>query len=161
VLQLRDRAVGSAVENLKNLQGRTGPVGENGPQIVASLESSVDNLSELLGEIALLAKNLNNKDGTIGKLIHDDALYNELAGVVGKASETMVTVKQTVARTTQTIDQATGAVADIRKLINDPLISRRIQMILDNVWVFTDKIARDPARVARGIVPRNRETPLK
>ena len=25
----------------------------------------------------------------------------------------------------------------------------------------TDKLARDPARVARGIVPNNRETPVK
>ena len=111
------------------------------------MEASADNLSELLGEIALLSKNLNSKDGTIGQLIHDDKLYQELAGVVSQLS--------------QTVSQATGTVSDVRRMINDPLIMRRIRQILDNVWIATDKIARDPARVARGIIPRNREIPVK
>jgi hypothetical protein len=46
-------------------------------------------------------------------------------------------------------------------MINDEFIQRRIRQILDNIWVLTDKIARDPARIARGIVPKNREVPVK
>jgi len=140
ILQVLEIAVRSADENLKNLQGLTGPLGERGPEIVDSIESGVDNLSELLGETALLAKSLNRKDGTVGKLIHDDELYQKLVG---------------------TVTQASSAISDVRMTINDPEIQRRIRQILYNVWVFSDKIARDPARVARGIVPRNREVPLK
>ena len=140
IMEALDRAVTSADENLVNLQGFTKPLGERGPDIVASIESGVDNLSELLGETALLAKNINNSDGTIGKLINDDQLYNQLAGTIGQAS---------------------SAVRDVRMLINDPIIQRRIRQIIDDVHVFTDKIARDPARVARGIIPKNREMPLK
>ncbi|NOY30385.1 MAG: MCE family protein [Planctomycetes bacterium] len=140
ILQVLETAVGSADQNLKNLQGLTKPLGERGPEIVNSIESGVSNMSELLGEVALLAKNINNSDGTLGKLINDDALYNQLAGTVGQAS---------------------GAMRDIRLLINDPEMRRRIRQILDDIRVFSDKIARDPARVARGIVPRNRELPIK
>ena len=147
IMQVLEVAVVSADENLKNLQGLTQPLGERGPEIVDAMESSADNLSELLGEIALLAKNLNSDSGTIGKMIHDDQLYQELAGVVSQLQ--------------LTVAQATGTVTDVRGMINDPLIMRRIRQILDNVWVATDKIARDPARVLRGISARNREVPIK
>jgi len=144
---LLESAIGSADQNLKNLQGLTRPLGEQGPEIVSALEASVDNLSELLGEVALLAKNLNSKDGTIGKLIHDDKLYEQLASMIGQAS--------------QAVSQASGTISDVRSMINDPLIDRRIRQILDNVWIMTDKIARDPARVLRGVIARNRELPVK
>jgi len=140
ILQVLERAVASADQNLKNLQGFTKPLGDRGPEIVDSIESGVANLSELFGEVALLAKNINDSDGTIGKLINDDMLYNQLAS---------------------TISQASGAVGDLRQLINDREIRRRIRQILDDVRVFADKIARDPARVVRGIVPRNRELGIK
>lgn len=147
VMRVLERAVDSADENLTNLQGLTKPLGDRGPEIVSAMERSVDNLSELLGEIALLSKNLNNEDGTIGKLIHDDRLYRELASTVSEASQAM--------------RQVTGTITDARSLINDPMTQRRIKEIVYNIWVATEKVARDPARVLRGVVSRNRETPLK
>ena len=140
IMQVLEVAVASADENLKNLQGLTGPLGERGPEIVDAMEASVDNLSELLGEFALLAKNLNSKDGTIGKLIHDDQLYQQLAA---------------------TVSQASGAVGDVRGLINDSHMRRKLRQILDNVTAFAQKIAQDPGRLARGVVPRNRELPVR
>lgn len=147
ILQVLERAVVSADENLKNLQGLTKPLGERGPEIVNAMELSVDNLSELLGEVALLAKNLNSKEGTIGKLIHDDELYRSLADTVSQASQAM--------------RQVNGTITNLSAVITDPSIERRIQQILYNVWVASDKVARDPARVLRGVVSRNRELPIK
>ncbi|MEM8943701.1 MAG: MlaD family protein [Planctomycetota bacterium] len=147
VMGVLEAAVASADENLKNLEGLTKPLGDRGPEIVQAMELSVDNLSELLGEIALLARNLNSKDGTIGKLIHDDELYRGLASTVSQASQAM--------------SQVTGTITELRAVITDPSIERRIQQILYNVWVASDKIARDPARVLRGVVSRNRELPIK
>ena len=147
VMRVLEAAVVSADENLNNLEGLTKPLGERGPQIVGALEKSIDNLSELLGEVALLSKNLNNKEGTIGKLIHDDQLYQGLASTVSQASQAM--------------SQVTGTITELRSVITDPSIERRIQQILYNVWVASDKIARDPARVIRGAVARNRELPIK
>ncbi|MCH2115501.1 MAG: MlaD family protein [Pirellulales bacterium] len=138
IMKALERAISSADQNLVNLQGLTEPLGERGPEIVDAMESGVGNLSELLGEGALLAKNINKSDGTLGKLINDDELYRRLAGTIGQAS---------------------AAVSDVQALINDPMIHRRIQQVLYNTWVFTDKIARDPARVVRGLT--NRETPIK
>jgi phospholipid/cholesterol/gamma-HCH transport system substrate-binding protein len=134
IMSALERTLGSADENLKNLQGFTSPLGERGPEIVDSIESGVDNLSELLGETALLAKSINTSQGTFGKLIRDRELYDQML-------MTMSQVNQMVA--------------------NLEMLSRRLRPILDDVRVFTDKIARDPSRVARGIIPQNREVPIK
>jgi phospholipid/cholesterol/gamma-HCH transport system substrate-binding protein len=134
IMSALERALGSADENLKNLQGFTSPLGERGPEIVESIERGVDNLSELLGETALLAKSVNSSEGTFGKLIRDRELYDQLL---------------------MTMSQVNQLVANIE------MMSRRLRPILDDVRVFTDKIARDPARVVRGIVPQNRELPFK
>ncbi len=147
IMQVLEAAVGSADQNLRNLQGLTGPLGERGPEIVDAMEASVDNLSNLLGEIALLAKNLNSKEGTIGKLIHDDELYQQLASTVSQASQAMT--------------QVTGTITDARALINDRYLRVRLRQILDNINSFAQKLAQDPARIVRGIVPRNRELPLR
>ena len=134
ILEALEGALDSAGENLKNLEGITGPLGERGPEIVDSLENSVDNLSELLGEVALLAKSFSNNDGSVGKLLRDKELYNELLMAVRQVNQLVSNVE---------------------------MMSRRLRPILDDVRVFTDKIARDPSRVARGIIPRNRELPVK
>ena len=134
IMEALEKALGSADENLKNLQGFTGPLGERGPDIVDSIEGGVDNLSELLGEAALLAKSINSSEGTFGKLVRDRELYDQMLA-------TMSQVNQLVA--------------------NIEMMSRRLRPILDDVRVFTDKIARDPARIARGIIPQNREMPIK
>ena len=138
IMEALEGAVGSADENLRNLQGLTGPLGNRGTVIVATLEQSVRNLEELLGQVALLTRNLNNSEGTVGLLMRDRQLYDQLNA---------------------TITQAQATIADARGVLSDPEVSRRIKQILYNAWVFSDKIARDPARLARGVV--DRETPIK
>lgn len=140
ILEVLERTLASADKNLRNLQGLTGPLGERGPDLVDRLEGSIDNLGVLFEEAALLVKSVNASEGTVGLLLHDRELYDRLGS---------------------TINQVTAAITDVRSLINDPQIQRRIRQILDNVWVLTDKLARDPARITRGIIPKNRETPLK
>jgi phospholipid/cholesterol/gamma-HCH transport system substrate-binding protein len=137
-MEALEGAVGSADENLKNLQGLTGPLGNRGTVIVANLEQAVRNLEDLLGQVALLTRNLNTSEGTIGLLIRERQLYDQLNATIGQAQAT---------------------IADARGIISDPEVSRRIKQILYNAWVFSDKIARDPARLARGVV--DRETPIK
>lgn len=137
IMQGLEKVAGSADENLKNLTGLTKPLGENGDKIVASMEQSVTNLQELLGNVAELTANLNNSEGTVGLLIRDRQLYDRL-------NATVLDLQKTV--------------GDVRGMVNSEFIQRRIREILDNVYIITDKLQRDPARVIRGVV--NRETPL-
>jgi phospholipid/cholesterol/gamma-HCH transport system substrate-binding protein len=138
IMEALEEAVASADENLKNLQGLTGPLGNRGTAIVASFEQSVRNLEDLLGQVAALTRDINSSEGTLGLLIRERQLYDQLNTTLGQAAAT---------------------IADARGIISDPEVSRRIKQILFNAWVFSDKIARDPARLARGVV--DRETPIK
>jgi ABC-type transporter Mla subunit MlaD len=138
ILTALEGAVTSADANLKNLQGLTGPLGDRGPQIVDAMEKSVRNLQTLLAEVAELSANINNSEGTLGLLIKDRQLHDQL---------------------TSTVSQAQATITDVRCLVNDAFIRRKIDQILENVRVLTDKLARDPARIARGVI--NRETPIK
>ncbi|MEM9658977.1 MAG: MlaD family protein, partial [Planctomycetota bacterium] len=137
VLAVLERTLASADENLRNLQGLTGPLGERGDSIVATLESAIRNLEELFSEVALLSKSVNDSEGTLGLLIRDRQLYD---------------------RVDDAILEATKAIEDVRKITGDVAIRARIRQIVDNVNIIVQKIARDPARVLRGVV--SRETPI-
>ena len=134
ILEALQTAVGSADQNLKNLQGLTGPLGERGPEIAASMEKGITSLTELFSQTTLLMRRINESEGTVGKLINDRELYDQLALTV----------------------------YDVRRMVaNLEQMSHKLRPILDDVRVITDKVARDPARITRGIVPGNRETPIK
>jgi phospholipid/cholesterol/gamma-HCH transport system substrate-binding protein len=100
----------SARKNLDNLQRFTGPMGDRGNEIAQGLSSVTSNFDALLGEIRTLTARLNNQDGSLGKLIHDPSLYNNL----NRAAE------------------------------NIQEISLRLRPVVEDVRVFTDKIARHP-----------------
>ena len=138
VLEKLETAVSSADENLKNLQGLTGPLGERGTVIVGNLERSVHNLEDLLQQLAVFTRSINESEGTLGLLIHERQTYDQLQ---------------------VTLAQANAAICDIRKITDDPAFRARIRQILDNIAALTNKLARDPARLARGVI--NRETPIK
>jgi phospholipid/cholesterol/gamma-HCH transport system substrate-binding protein len=138
ILDALEGAVASADQNLKNLQGLTGPLGDRGVAIVDSFEHSVRNLEELLAQVALLSRNLNDSNGTLGMLIRDRETYDRLNA---------------------TLAQAQGTICDVRALVNNEKFLRRVDEILYNIYVLTDKLARDPARIIRGVA--NRETPIK
>ncbi|MAT68799.1 MAG: hypothetical protein CMJ58_04680 [Planctomycetaceae bacterium] len=151
IMEQLEKVAGSANQNLENLTGLTKPLGERGDNITASVEQSIRNLEELLGNAAELSANLNNSEGTLGLLIRDRKLYDTVNGLGGR-------VDATAARVDALINQANAAVLDVRKILAEAGVSWRLKQILSDIATFTDKIARDPARIARGVI--NRETPI-
>jgi hypothetical protein len=102
-----------AEANLANLENFTRPLGERGPQLVDNLDGSLANINELLEQLVAFSDNLNNREGTLGRLLNDDEMYLRLE----------------------------------RTLINAEDITSRIKPILDDVRIFSDKIARDPRQL--------------
>jgi phospholipid/cholesterol/gamma-HCH transport system substrate-binding protein len=68
--------------NLRNLEGLTGPLGERGDQIVTRVDRAVTRMDELLGILSDFGRKLNSGQGTIGKLMSDPELYNNLNATV-------------------------------------------------------------------------------
>jgi phospholipid/cholesterol/gamma-HCH transport system substrate-binding protein len=107
------QATDRASINLSNLENFTKPLGERGPQLVDNLDGSLANINELLEQLVTFTDNLNSREGSLGRLMNDPALYFKLD----------------------------------RTLSNVEDISSRLKPILDDVRIFSDKIARDPRQL--------------
>ncbi|MCA9246089.1 MAG: hypothetical protein KDA42_03210, partial [Planctomycetales bacterium] len=83
-------AVRSAERNLNNMEGITGPLGERGPEIVNKIEQGVEDLGAAMQQLAAFSEAVNDRDGTIGQLVHNPELYQRLnvaAGNIERASQ--------------------------------------------------------------------------
>ncbi|NBT14247.1 MAG: MCE family protein [Planctomycetia bacterium] len=113
--------VDTADRNLRNLEGLTKPLGDRGQEMVAQIDRTIGRLDETLQQASLFAKALNESQGTLGKLVRDPQVYNDLA----------------------------QAAQNVSKLTKD------LRPIVDDVRVFTDKIARHPEQLGvRGALDR-------
>lgn len=102
-----------AEQNLDNLAGFTEPLKERGPQLAENIERSSENLNQVLLQLVTFTETLNEGQGTLGKLVHDDELYQRIERIADNAED----------------------------------ITRRVRPIMEDVRVFTDKIARDPRQL--------------
>jgi phospholipid/cholesterol/gamma-HCH transport system substrate-binding protein len=67
-----------ADRNLANLEKFTGPLAERGPVLVDNIDGILGNVNSLTEQLNELAGNFNNQEGTIGRLLNDDDLYERL-----------------------------------------------------------------------------------
>ena len=71
--------VDTADRNLRNLEGLTKPLGERGEGMVAQVNQTIGRLDEVLQQAAFFTKALNESQGTLGKLVRDPKVYDDLA----------------------------------------------------------------------------------
>jgi len=101
---------GRANSNLENLEGFTEPLGERGEQLVANLENSTENLNELVAQLAIFGRRVNDSDGTLGMLINDPKLYQNI-------NDAAMNIRELTARLRPILDDA-RVFAD--KIARDP-----------------------------------------
>ena len=111
----------SADRNLRNLEGLTRPLGERGEEMVSRLDTTIGRLDEVLSQAVMFTRALNESEGTLGRLVRDPLVYDELA----------------------------QAAANVNR------ITKELRPIVNDVRVFTDKIARHPEQLGvRGALDR-------
>jgi len=109
--------------NLKNLEGLTEPLGRNGEQVAASLIDALNGLSRIVEELTVLTQSLNNREGTIGKLVHNPEVYDNLNRVLCNSNQVVLR-------------------------LND--LTMRLRPVVEDARIFMDKVAREPGRVVGG-----------
>jgi phospholipid/cholesterol/gamma-HCH transport system substrate-binding protein len=114
-----------ANKNLRNLEGFTEPLGQQGEAIAASLMNAVQGLDQLVRDFNALTVALNNREGTIGRLIHDGQVYENLNRLMFNANEVICRIDVFV---------------------------KSLRPIRDDVRAFTDKVGREPGRIISGAV---------
>lgn len=76
-----------ADQNLANLEKLTEPLGDRGPQLASTLETSLTQMDTLLTQLVTFSKALNSSDGTVGRLLKDHELYDQVARTVANVEE--------------------------------------------------------------------------
>jgi phospholipid/cholesterol/gamma-HCH transport system substrate-binding protein len=115
-LELADR-------NLRNLEGFTEPLGQKGTDIAEALIRAVDGVDRLVEDFNVLVQALNNREGTIGRLIHDAQAYENLNRLMCNANTVLGQVYE---------------------------LAQRLRPVVEDARVLMDKLAREPGRVLTG-----------
>lgn len=118
-----DAAITSATRNLENIEGFTKPLGDRGPELAQSAISTLENAELALADISRFAKSLGQSEGTVGKLVNDPELYNNLNTAIYNANVVLGRVNE---------------------------IAKQLRPILNDARVFTDKVSREPGRLIGG-----------
>jgi phospholipid/cholesterol/gamma-HCH transport system substrate-binding protein len=107
--------------NLENLEQFTGPLGQRADELYVELQRSAIELRRTLTNVSQFTESLQDSQGTIGRLVHDDEIYVSIRNVVANAEE----------------------------------VTRRLRPVVEDMRIFTDKIARDPGQLGvRGALER-------
>ena len=81
------KSISSLDDNLRNLEGLTRPLGENGATLVQRIDSSTAKLDRVLDEFLHFTQDLNNPQGTVGQLMHDPELYQHISRTMRNVDE--------------------------------------------------------------------------
>jgi phospholipid/cholesterol/gamma-HCH transport system substrate-binding protein len=114
-----------ADKNLRNLEGFTEPLGQKGEEIATALIEAIQGLDALVRDFTTLTNALNNREGTIGRLIHEGQVYENLNRLMFNANEVLCRIDVFV---------------------------KSLRPIRDDVRAFTDKVGREPGRLIGGAV---------
>ena len=108
--------IGEMTETIKSVRG--------------SLEEGgvLGNLSVTMTNVADISAKIKNGEGTLGKLVNDEELYNEVKDVAANLKE--ITAK---------IEKGDGTIG---KLINDDSVYTNVQQIAANLKDVTDRLAQ-------------------
>jgi phospholipid/cholesterol/gamma-HCH transport system substrate-binding protein len=111
--------------NLRNLEGFTEPLGQKGEEIAAALIQAIEGLDTLVKDFTALTNALNNREGTVGRLIHEGQVYENLNRLMCNANVVLGRIDEFV---------------------------KSLRPIRDDVRAFTHKIALEPGRLVKGAV---------
>lgn len=77
----------SADRNLQNIEGLTKPLGERGGQLVANIDRATVTLDLVLRDVQGFSQALNSPEGSLGKLLNDPHIYNQLSAAAKNVNE--------------------------------------------------------------------------
>ena len=78
VLDTLQSASARAEQNFKNIEGLTEPLGLRGQEFTTSIDKSLTDIQKVLTQLVQFSTALNNREGTLGQLLHDRELYDQI-----------------------------------------------------------------------------------
>jgi len=101
----------------------------------ARLNATMANLQEITDKI-------NHGDGTLGKLVNDPKLHDELLATVGEIKATAAQAKEFVANAQSVMDQVKSGQGALGTLVYDPKAAADIKASIADLRSVSDKLAK-------------------
>ena len=121
--------------NLENLEGFTTALKEDGPEILAEVKSSLKKADKFLENVSGFTEsfeNLQDSEGTIGKLLNETDIYDTAL---------------------ETVEEARAMVSELRR--TSTRVSSKVEPLLNDLRMAADAVARDPGVLGvRGALDR-------
>ena len=73
------KTIALANDNLQNIQTVTKAMDQQGEGMITNIAQSVERLDELLGQMTKFSHAMNSKEGSLGQLVNNPELYNNLS----------------------------------------------------------------------------------
>jgi phospholipid/cholesterol/gamma-HCH transport system substrate-binding protein len=86
-MQRVTKAMDQVEDNIHNVTKFTTSLGEDGPSILQAMDRSAGRLDTVLGELEGFSKSINSRDGSLGKLVKDDEMYERLNQTIRNVEE--------------------------------------------------------------------------
>lgn len=118
-------AIQSADRNLRNLEGFTEPLRQKGGDFADLLLRVVKGLEGLVDDFSKVTQALNRQDGTVGKLINDPTLYNNLNVLMFNANKVLTSIDE---------------------------LTFNLKPVVYDARIFMDKVAVEPGRIISGAI---------
>ena len=87
-----------AENNLQNLEGFTGPLGERGAELVEDMSTSIGQLDDVLAELTEFGRAINDSEGSLGQFVHNPDLYQRF----NRAAENIEQISLRLRRSSRT-----------------------------------------------------------
>jgi phospholipid/cholesterol/gamma-HCH transport system substrate-binding protein len=122
----------------------SGLSGEGMGDLFTSLNALVTENRERFDTVMLnledITNQLNSTDGTLGRLINDDEMYNELVAVVGELKSASGDMENALGGARELIDQVKAGEGTLGKLLMDDSIAMELEQTIANMREFSDKL---------------------
>ncbi|MGA2018467.1 MAG: MlaD family protein [Opitutaceae bacterium] len=119
---------------------------KTGGGLIAKLDKLLaDNegkLSATMTNLQEISEKVNHGDGTIGKLLNDPRLHDELLATVGDVKAAAAQAKELVASAQSVMDQVKSGQGAVGTLVYDPKTAEDIRASIADIRSVSDKIAK-------------------
>lgn len=133
--------VASGVENLT--KSFTGDKIDNllGP-VTDFLKQNNPNLTATISNMQAVSSQIAKGEGTVGKLIFEEGLYNNALGAVTNLQDTAAEIKLTIAQARKVVDQINAGEGTVGKLVKDEKLYNETTESMSNLKEILQKINR-------------------
>jgi len=106
------------------------------------LKQNGPNLTTTISNIQSVSSQIAKGEGTVGKLIFEDSLYNNALGAVTNLQEATAEIKTTIAEARKVVDQINAGQGTVGKLVKDEKLYNETTESITNLKEILQKINR-------------------